>query len=194
MAGSTDRRAKLRTILVIITLATLPLYCLGYFVMQRAQARLKVNFATPPGVQTLQIFPTATDVSGSAGEPATLPAPAGVQTLAVVPTLAPAPQEFLRQYFQLIEQRAYSQTWAMLTAHYRQAHNSTGYQPYVDFWNTVATVRIVNPQTVSQNQQSAKLQTQVSFIFTNGKSSTQTITFSLVSDASTGSWLIDDTY
>jgi hypothetical protein len=191
MAGSNARRAKVRAILVMITLATLPLYCLGYFVMQRAQAQLKVNFTTPTGpsrLETLQIFPTATGASGSPGGLATLTAPA------VIPTLAAGPEEFLRQYFQLIEQRTYVQTWAMLSDHYRQLHNATGFQPYVDFWNTVATVSIVNVQTVSQNQQSAQLKAQVSFKFTNGTSSTQTITFSLVSDAASGSWLIDDTY
>ncbi len=191
MASKPDRRAKVRTILVIIILATLPLYCLGYFVMQRAQAQLKVNFTTPTipsRLGTLQIFPTATGAPGSPGGPASLPAPT------VIPSLSPVPEEFVRQYFQLVEQRAYSQTWALLTAHYRQAHNSTGYQPYVDFWNTVQSVTLANVQTQSQNQQSARLQAQVSFIFTNGKSSTQTITFSLVFDAADGSWLIDDTY
>ncbi len=186
MAGSTDRRAKLRTILVIVTLATLPLYCLGYFVLQRAQAALKANFTTPTipfRVETLQIFPTAT---GAPASPAT--------AQAVNPSLSPVPEEFLRQYFRLIEQRDYSQTWAMLSEHYRQVHNASGYQPYVDFWNTVASLSLVNAQTVSQDQQSAQLQVQVAFIFTNGKSSTQTITFGLVSDATTGSWLIDDTY
>jgi hypothetical protein len=187
MAGTPDRRIQVRRILVIVTLATLPLYCLGYFVLQRAQAALKVNFpaTSPSHVETLQIFPTATRPPG---RPATLAA------ATVIPTLSPVAEEFVRQYFQLIEQRAYTQTWALLTTHYRQAHNSTGYQPYVDFWNTVTSVSIANAQTVSQNQQSARLQAQVSFVFTNGKTSTQTITFSLVSDAATGSWLIDDTY
>jgi hypothetical protein len=191
MAGSTARRARLRAILVLITLATLPLYCLGYFVMQRAQAQLKVNFTTPTipsRLETLQIFPTATDAPGSPVQPATLTAPA------VIPTLSADPEEFVRQYFRLIEQRTYSQTWTMLSDHYIKLHNATGFQPYVDFWNTVTSVSIANPQTVSQNQQSAQFKAQVSFIFTNGKSSTQTITFSLVADAASGSWLIDDTY
>jgi hypothetical protein len=191
MAGPIDRRAKLRMILVIISLATLPLYCLGYFVMQRAQAQLKVNFITPTipsRLETLQLFPTATDLPGSPGGSVTLAVPA------ITSTLSAAPEDFVRQYFQLIEQRAYSQTWALLTTHYRQAHNSTGYQPYVDFWDTVQSVTITNVQPESQNQQSARFQAQVSFIFTNGKSSTQTITFSLVADAASGSWLIDDTY
>jgi hypothetical protein len=188
MPASKERRAQLRKILVIVTLATLPLYCLGFFVMQRAQAQLKVKIPTtnPSRVETLQIFPTATDAPGLSGSAATLPAAS--------PTLSTVPEEFLRQYFQLIDQRDYSQTWAMLSEHYRQVHNASGYQPYVDFWNTVASLSMVNAQTVSQDQQSVKLQVQVSFIFTNGKSSTQTITFSLVSDAATGSWLIDDTY
>jgi hypothetical protein len=191
MAGSNARRARVRTILVIVTLATFPLYCLGYFVLQRAQAQLKVNFITPTipsRLETLQLFTTATDLPGLPGESATPLAPTDI------PTQSPVPEEFVRQYFQLIEQRAYSQTWAMLTTHYRQQHNSTGFQPYVDFWNTVTSVSIVNAQTVSQNQQSAQMKAQVSFIFTNGKSSTQTITFSLVSDAANGGWLIDDTY
>jgi len=194
MASSTARRARVRTILVIVTLATFPLYCLGYFVLQRAQAQLKVNFITstiPTRQETLQLFVTATDQPGSSGFPggsATSPA------LTVIPTLSPVPEEFVRQYFQLIQQRAYSQTWALLTTHYRQAHNPTGFQPYVDFWNTVSKVSIVSAQTVSQNQQSAQLKAQIAFIFTNGKSSTQTIIFSLVSDAASASWLIDDTY
>ncbi len=191
MAGKPDRRTKLRIILVIVTLATLPLYCLGYFVMQRAQAALKVNFTIPTipsRLETLQIFPTATDAPGPIGGFATQAAPTSI------PTLSPDPEEFLSQYFQLIEQRDYSQTWAMLSDHYRQVHNASGYQPYVDFWNTVASLSIANAQTVSQDQQSVKLQVQVSFIFTNGKSSTQTITFALVSDAASGGWLIDDTY
>ena len=191
MAGSTARRTKVRAILVLITLATLPLYCLGYFVMQRAQAQLKVNFITPTipsRLATLQIFPTATDAPGTPGGLATLTAPA------VIPTLSAGPEDFLRQYFQLIEQRSYVQTWAMLSDHYRKLHNATGFQPYVDFWNTVATVSMVNAQAVSQNQQSAQVKAQVSFKFTNGTSSTQTITFSLAADAASGGWLIDDTY
>ena len=202
MAGSTARRARVRAILVIIILATLPLYCLGYFVMQRAQSQLKLNFATLASrstrVQTLQIFATATGAPDSATLAAPAVTPGGSDATltvpVVIPTQSPVPEEFLRQYFQLIEQRAYSQTWALLSDHYRQQHNATGFQPYVDFWNTVAGVSIANAQTVSQNQQSARLQAQVTFKFTNGKSSTQTITFGLVSDAASGSWLIDDTY
>jgi len=197
MVGSNTRRAKMRAILVLITLATLPLYCLGYFVMQRAQAQLKVNFITPTipsRLATLQIFPTATGAPGAPSAPATPSAPAILTAPAVIPTLSPNPEEFVRQYFRLIEQRTYSQTWAMLSDHYRKQHNATGFQPYVDFWNTISSVSIANAQTISQNQQSARLQAQVSFIFTNGKSSTQTITFSLVFDTASGSWLIDDTY
>jgi hypothetical protein len=199
MAGS-PARAKVRTILAIITLATLPLYCLGYFVMQRAQSQLKLNFATLASastrVQTLQVFATATDAPVPPGGSATLSGPAIIPTPApaVIPTQSPVPEEFVRQYFQLIEQRDYSQTWAMLSDHYRQQNNSTGYQPYVNFWNTIQSMSIGNVQPISQDPQSARLQAQLTFHFTGGKTSTQTITFSLVSDAASGSWLIDDTY
>jgi len=199
MAGSPTRRATVRSILVIITLATLPLYCLGYIVLQRSQAQLRLNFATPTGssarVETLQIFVTATDAPGAAD---TLPAPVLTPTPAAAPALTPtpaaAPDGFIRQYFQLIGQRDYSQTWALLSDHYRQVHNPTGYQPYVDFWDTIQTVNILTIQPVSQNQQSASLRVQLAFQFTNGTHSTQTITFNLVSEAASGSWLIDNTY
>jgi hypothetical protein len=189
MAGTPARRAKVRRILVIITLATLPLYCLGYIVLQRTQAQLKLNFSTPTrsstGVETLQVFVPATQAPGVA---ATLPAQA------LTSTLSPAAEDFIREYFQLIGQRAYTQTWAMLSTHYRQLHNPTGYQPYVDFWNTVQSVDVVTIQPVTQNQQSARLLVQLAFYFTNGKPSIQVITFNLVADTASDSWLIDDTY
>ena len=203
MAGSPARRTGLRRILVIITLATIPLYCLGYLVLQRTQAQLRRNFSTPASsstrVETLQIFVPATGLAAtevpSTGVPAT---PFGTATPAVpqalTPTLAPAPEDFVRQYFQLIDQHAYSQTWAMLSDHYRQAHNPTGYPPYVDFWNTIQSVGVSTIQSVSQDQQSARLLVLLIFHYTNGKTGTQSITFSLVTDASSGSWLIDDTY
>jgi hypothetical protein len=189
MAGSPARRAKVRRILVMIILATIPIYCLGFFVLQRVQAQLKVNFSTPSSsatrVETLQVFVPATSVPGPAS---TFP----VQD--ITPTLSSAPEDFIRQYFQLIDQRAYSQTWAMLSDHYRQLHNPTGYQPYVDFWNTTQGMGIGAVQVVTQDQNSARLLVQLIFHFTNGKSSTQSITFNLVADAVSGSWLIDDTY
>jgi len=189
MAGSPARRAKVRRILMMITLATIPLYCLGYIVLQRAQAQLRVNFptsvpaSTRPG--TLQVFAPATQAPGVSS---IVPAPA------LTPTLATVPEDFVRQYFQLIEQRDYPQTWALLSDHYRQLHNPTGYQPYVDFWNTVQSVGVVTVQPEAQDQQSARLVAQLTFHFTNGKTSTQSITFSLVANTASGSWLIDDTY
>jgi hypothetical protein len=189
MTGMPARRSVVRTILVVITLATLPLYCLGYLVLQRAQAQFRVNFPTPTGsstrVETLQVFVPATRAPG-----VTSTSPERVST----PTLSSGAEDFVRQYFQLIEQRAYSQTWAMLSAHYRQQHNPTGFQPYVDFWNTIQSVEIVTVQPQQQDSQSARLLVQLAFHFTDGKNSAQAITFSLVADAPSGSWLIDDTY
>jgi hypothetical protein len=205
MAGSPARRAWVRRVLVIITLATIPLYCLGFVVLQRAQAQLKLNFSTPASsstrVETLPAFVTATDIPGGPGAlPAFVTAtdipggPGALPVQAITPTLAPAAEDFVRQYFQLIDQRAFSQTWAMLSDHYRQQHNPTGYQPYVDFWNTVQTVDVLTVQPIAQDQQTARLSVKLAFHFTNGTNSTQTITVSLVSEAGTGSWLIDDTY
>ncbi len=82
-----SERAGIRTILVVIILATLPCYCLGYFVLQKAQAQLKKGTNTPTSTLTITVTNQPT-FTGTLSQTVTLtPSQTGTATETFTPTV-----------------------------------------------------------------------------------------------------------
>ena len=109
--------------------------------------------AKPKGVSIGGVdfeFPTLTPFSGQTLEPLS---PTAISSAKNSPG---APDEFIREYFQLINQRKYEQTWSMLSTNFKgQPHccDSNGnevvfdFDSYVKFWNSIEKVEIQNLDT-----------------------------------------------
>jgi hypothetical protein len=81
-----------------------------------------------------------TEVTPPTPVPSTTEAPpVGVPTTPAPPPVAiPSdPSDFIRFYFDNINNRNYELTWSLLSDQYKAKVNSGGQTPYVDFWNSV---------------------------------------------------------
>ena len=56
------------------------------------------------------------------------------------------PVDFVHEYYETINQKQYEQAWGMLTQYFRDTHNNTGYNPYLEWWSKVDQVNIVSAQ------------------------------------------------
>jgi hypothetical protein len=108
------------------------------------------------------------------------------------PTL-PNPESFIRQYYQMITNGNYQQAWNMLSDHFKKTYNSSGYQPYADWWSTVSKIGVLSVTINSQDSNSAHLEAELSYTYTNGQVDTYDLMgYYLVFDTSSENWLIDD--
>jgi len=165
-----------------------------------------VRSTSPSPTQTGAVIPATAQVVNATPAPATAfpgtqtsapptlePIPSNTPQPAVEPTIQPA-ADFLSEYFSLINSRNYPETWARLSDNYKSAHNPDGYEPYVDFWNTVAQVDLLSPDVAYQNADAAKVSVRLNLAYENGKTGSQIVTFVLIPDEQGTSWLIDDSY
>jgi hypothetical protein len=65
----------------------------------------------------------------------TTPAPPSV-------TIPSDPADFIRFYYENINDRNYDLTWSLLSEEFKSVFNPGGKNPYMDFWNTVSRVDI----------------------------------------------------
>ena len=137
-----------------------------------------------------------TVVAQQSAIPAT-PIPTGtpvVPTNTIVPTPSSSVEQFIRTYFQEINNRHYENTWSLLSDAFRASRNSPqngGYQGYVDFWNTVDRVEILEVRILEQSDQSAKVFVVANYHYKNGVTTTGEQNFSLIYDFTRSTWLFD---
>ncbi|HSL31150.1 MAG TPA: hypothetical protein VK900_18255 [Anaerolineales bacterium] len=116
----------------------------------------------------------------------------------LVPTVVPSPsnsvEQFIRMYFQEINSRNYENTWSLLSEAFKASRNGPqhgGYQGYVDFWNTVARVEIVEIRILEQSNQSAEVFVVANYHYQNGATTTGEQTFHLIYEFTRNTWLFD---
>ncbi|MGD0877484.1 MAG: LysM peptidoglycan-binding domain-containing protein [Anaerolineales bacterium] len=138
--------------------------------------------ATPPNpyniigtivAQTLTAFPSTIT------QTATLPA----QT----------PQDFISYYFDAINSRNYILTWSLLSDRFKNALNGPsqgGYQGYVDFWNTVNRVTVLDVTHTCQSDVCA-VNVTLRLDYNNGQSDTSIYPYALTYDHARYTWLFD---
>jgi murein DD-endopeptidase MepM/ murein hydrolase activator NlpD len=138
--------------------------------------------ATPPNpyntigtivAQTLTAFPSAIT------QTATLPA----QT----------PQDFISYYFDAINSRDYILTWSLLGDRFKNTLNGPsqgGYPGYVDFWNTVNRVTVLDVTQTCQAEVCA-VNVTMRLDYNNGQSDTSIYPYTLTYDHVRNTWLFD---
>ena len=141
--------------------------------------------AGSPTVETQQVTITATPVP--TGTPL-------VPTNTIVPTQSNSLEQFIRNYYQAINSRDYENTWSLLSDAFRaNAHSpqNGGYQGYVDFWNTVERVEVLDIKILEQSSQSAKAFVVANYHYKNGATTTSEGNHSFIYDSSRNTWLFD---
>lgn len=125
------------------------------------------------------------------------PVPTGtplVPTNTIVLTPSNSVEQFIRTYFQEINSRNYENTWSLLSDAFKASTNSPqngGYQGYMDFWNTVDRVEILEIKTLEQSSQSAEVFVAANYHYKNGVTTTGEQTFYFIYDFTRNTWLFD---
>ena len=125
------------------------------------------------------------------------PIPTGtplVPTSTIVPTPSNSVEQFIRTYFQEINSRNYEDTWSLLSDAFKASRNSPqngGYQGYVDFWNTVDRVEILEIRILEQSSQSAEVSVVANYHYKNGVTMTGEQNFNFIYDFTRNTWLFD---
>jgi len=104
------------------------------------------------------------------------------------------PVEFINYYFRNINERNYQITWSLLSLNFINTNNSPsqgGYQGYVDFWNSVRQVDIIDVDIESQNNDSARVNVNMTIHYENGFTAGARQRFSLIYDLSRNTWLFN---
>lgn len=175
--------------LALLTAILVASIFIGLFIARIGQlptsSPLSVTATVTPRVETQQIAITST------------PLPTGtpfVPTNTVVPTQSNSVEQFIRTYYQAINSRNYELTWSLLSDDFRANSNSLengGYQGYVDFWNTVDRVEILETRILEQSDQSAKVFVVANYHYKNGATTTSEQEFSFIYDFTRNTWLFD---
>ncbi len=144
-----------------------------------------LDTAAAPTVVAQQTAITATPVP--TGTPS-------VPTHTIVPTPSNSVEPFIRTYFEAINRRNYEYAWSLLSEAFKASRNSPqngGYQGYVDFWNSVDRVEIVEIRILEQTSQSAEVFVVANYHYQNGATTTGEQTFYLSYDFTRNTWLFD---
>ena len=109
------------------------------------------------------------------------------------------PAQFIRDYYEGINNRQYQKTWAMLSTKFKDKTaccNSDGSykfrESYVRWWDTIRKVDILAVYIEEQNTHRAKIRTELRYYTNNGGVSKEYHTFILSADGD-GNWLIYNT-
>lgn len=158
---------------------------LGSWIARIGYPSLPLEAAVAPTVETQQSAFTATPI------PTSTPL---VPTNTIVPTPFNSVEQFIRMYFQEINSRNYETTWSLLSEAFKASRNSPqngGYQGYVDFWNTMDRVEILEINILEQSSQSAEVFVVANYHYKNGVTTTGKQNFYFIYDFTGNTWLFD---
>ena len=146
----------------------------------------------PPFVPTDATIPSETPfITANTALPPGVPL---VKTDTPIPAQAGSPDQFIRTYFDAIHSRNYEYTWSLLSDAFIATHNGPdkgGYQGYVDYWNSVERVEVLETRVLAQNSQFAEVFVVANYHYTNGTTATGESTFYLTYNAQRNTWLFD---
>jgi len=146
--------------------------------------------------QNAQVAQAMTQTVGASWLPTHTPNPP-LPLIIVSPTpiiaVSSSPADFIATYYGTINNGDYQSAWSMLSQHFKDTNNKSGYQPYADWWRTIREVEIISITVNYQNADYAGLSVELSCYFTNGNVDTYDLMeFTLKWDSSRGQWFIDD--
>lgn len=104
-----------------------------------------------------------------------------------------SPEQTVREYYNLINNRNYETAWQKLSPGYQQARAKKGFKnSYVSWWEEVDRVEINQSSLVSRGADSAKVNAELTYYKKNGDITPESLQVFLVWDNSHG-WIFDDT-
>jgi serine/threonine-protein kinase len=108
------------------------------------------------------------------------------------PVAKPSRSEAIRNYYNLINQREYSATWDQLSSNFK-ATKSGSYEDYTGWWNQVKEVKVSKTNVREVNQDTALVNTELTYYMKDGRVSPERLEILLIWDADSQQWLIDQT-
>ncbi|BAZ12944.1 serine/threonine protein kinase [Calothrix sp. NIES-4071] len=111
------------------------------------------------------------------------------------PTTESSPAEFVENYYNGINNKNLKKTWNKLTPELRSNRklHPRGFDSYTGWWDgQVEQVEVDQINLVKQNDYSAIVDAQLNYLLRNGKQSPARVRFTLVWDATSSQWLIND--
>ncbi len=108
-----------------------------------------------------------------------------------------SPEEFIRSYYSLINQRQYQTTFAMLSDSFKDRKHccnpdgSYKFRPYEEWWDSISEVKIISVDTIGWDNRSAKVVIRIRYYMNDGRIVDSTHTFDLKADPLRKSWLIE---
>jgi hypothetical protein len=83
------------------------------------------------------------------------------------------PEDLVAQYYQAIDNRQYQSAWDKLPPNMQADRNlhPNGYQSYVDFFNSLSSMKVNNLKTIERNNASAIVSADILYQLKNGEQS-----------------------
>ncbi len=105
--------------------------------------------------------------------------------------MAAPPEQFIRDYFDAINEHEYDRAWNMLSDNFKQKRHNNEFEGYRGFWETVSSVSVESVVITSQTPSVAKVMSTLRFSYTDGRIGSYEIAFDLILDSVAGVWRID---
>ena len=102
------------------------------------------------------------------------------------------PEEFIRNYYDLINRREYDKTWNMLTAGFQSRNAPDGLDGYKAFWDSIASVEIQSVEVKERQGVNVVVLVTIKYTAKYGTESTNTHQFVLTPDSKGESWLFSE--
>lgn len=108
-----------------------------------------------------------------------------------------SPGDFMRTYYDLINQREYNTTFAMLSNNFKKRFHccnpdgSYQIEPYIDWWNKIDEVEVYSVKTTPRNGSTAQVTVRLIYHRADGSVVENAHTYDLIFDPARDSWLID---
>ncbi|BDA75092.1 hypothetical protein RIVM261_032710 [Rivularia sp. IAM M-261] len=101
------------------------------------------------------------------------------------------PDKAIKDYYQLINQRQYSEAWTYLSSRFKNLKPDNNYNNYKEWWNKVNSVTIDSIQLVEKDNHTAIVDALLSYSMKDGRKIDDSSRITLILH-SNGKWLIDD--
>jgi hypothetical protein len=101
------------------------------------------------------------------------------------------PDKAIQNYYQLINQRQYSEAWGYLSNRFQNIKPDNNYNNYEEWWNQVNSVTIDSINVIEKNNNMAIVHASLSYSMKDGRKIDDPSRITLVLN-SNGKWLIDE--
>ena len=191
--------------IVVVVLSSICVLLVGYmyfFVLPRPKIAAPTPIVSSTGTPIITAnynaangtkFPTVALSISSATASNTAVSP----TTTITPHSGLSPEEFIRSYYSLINQRQYQTTFAMLSDSFKDRKHccnpdgSYKFEPYEQWWDSISEVTIISVDTKGWDNTSAKVVVMIKYYMNGGRIVDSTHTFDLIADPLRKSWLIE---